>query len=298
MNVGIVGLGRMGMGMGTRLVRRGHTVAGHDTSQDKRVMAEANGIRWWDAPSELCSELAAPRVVITMVPAGAAVDSVIDELAKALSSGDIIIDGGNSFYRDSIERAELLNELGLRFLDVGISGGVWGLEKGYCLMAGGDHDAYKIAEPALLDLAQEGGCAYLGKSGAGHFAKMVHNGIEYGMMQAYGEGFEILNASDFDYDLASLADLWNHGGVVRSWLLELAKLAFDESPGLEHMRGWVEDSGEGRWVLEESIEQRVPAPVIALSLMMRFRSRQDDSFSAKVVAALRKQFGGHAVKES
>lgn len=297
MDVGIVGLGRMGLGMGTRLVRHGYNVAGHDTSPGKRVQAEANGIRWAGVLRDLGSMLAGPRVIILMIPAGPSVDSVIDELAPVLDAGDVVIDGGNSFYKDSIRRSGQLHERGLQFLDVGVSGGIWGLENGYCLMAGGESEAYIKAESVLVDLAQDGGLAHVGESGAGHFAKMVHNGIEYAMLQAYGEGFEILKASKFDYDLAQLADLWNHGSVVQSWLLELAKLAFDDSPDLEHVRGWVEDSGEGRWTVMESIEERVPAPVIALSLMMRFRSRQDDSFSAKVIAALRHQFGGHSVKE-
>lgn len=296
MNVAIIGLGRMGMGMGTRLARRGHTVWGYDVSPDKLAEAEKAGIKQTRL-LDIRTELASPRVVIVMVPAGEATEAAIDEVVPALAEGDILIDGGNSFYKDSIRRASKLKEAGINFLDMGVSGGIWGLEKGFCLMVGGDKGAFDTAEPLLKDLAPEDGYAYVGESGAGHFAKMVHNGIEYGMLQAYGEGFEILKESQFDYDLRELAGLWNHGSVVRSWLLELAELAFEDSPGLTDVRGWVEDSGEGRWTVLESIEERVPAPVIALSLMMRFRSRQDESFSAKVIAALRHQFGGHAIKE-
>jgi len=296
MNVGIIGLGRMGMGMGARLVRAGHTVAGFDIDPAKRAGAGEHGIRWIDSLAMLPNALAAPRIAIVMVPAGAAVDQAIDGLAPGFSPGDIVIDGGNSFYKDSIARGERLKSGGIGFLDVGVSGGVWGGEKGYCLMVGGDKAAYDRAEPVLRNLAAQDGCAYVGPSGAGHFAKMVHNGIEYGMLQAYGEGFEILKESPYAYDLAALAKLWNHGSVIRSWLLELAEMAFEESPDLERVRGWVEDSGEGRWTMIEAIQERVPAPVIALALMMRFRSRQEDSFSAKVIAALRGRFGGHEVK--
>ncbi|MCE5198616.1 MAG: phosphogluconate dehydrogenase (NAD(+)-dependent, decarboxylating) [Armatimonadota bacterium] len=297
MNVGIMGLGRMGMGMGARLVKRSHKIAGYDVSPDKRPDAEEAGIMWAENPSDMGSLLDAPRVVIISVPAGEPVDSAINSIVDSLSRGDIIIDSGNSFYGDSIRRGRSLEERGIEFLDVGVSGGVWGLQQGFCLMIGGKGETFERAEPIFRELAADDGYAYVGKSGAGHFAKMVHNGVEYGILEAYAEGFEVLKSSDFGYDLAGIADLWNHGGVVRSWLLELAKLAFEESPDLGNIKGWVEDSGMGRWTLMESIEQRVPAPVIALSLMMRFRSRQDDSFSAKVIAALRQKFGGHSVKQ-
>lgn len=297
MNVGILGLGRMGMGMGVRLARRGHTVAGFDLVPTKRTEAAEAGIIAIEKPPDIGNALAAPRVIIISVPAGGPVDDAISDVLPGLASGDILVDAGNSFFKDSIRRASELGKSGIEFLDAGISGGVWGLENGYCLMVGGKREAYDKAEPVFADLAQEGGYRYVGPSGAGHFAKMVHNGIEYGLLQAYGEGFEILKASQYDYDLHEIASLWNRGSVVRSWLLELAELAFAESPDLADISGWVEDSGEGRWTVIESLEERVPAPVIALSLMMRFRSRQDDSFSAKVIAALRKEFGGHAVKE-
>ena len=233
-----------------------------------------------------------------MIPAGPLVDNVIEELVPQLASGDVVIDGGNSFYKDSVRRGDALASRGIQFLDAGVSGGVWGEEEGYCLMVGGEKQAYSIAESLFKDLSEEGGRAHVGALGAGHFAKMAHNGIEYAMLEAYGEGLEILKSSRFDYDLASLCDLWNHGGVVRSWLLELAKLALDADKDLAHIRGYVSDSGEGRWTVVESIDESVPCPAIALALMMRFRSQQDDSFSGKVIAALRNQFGGHPVKKA
>jgi len=294
--IGVLGLGRMGLGMGGRLAARGHRVLGYDLSPDRQAPAREAGIEWADSPAALCAALKPPRIVLIMVPAGGPVDDAIAWVSQGMSSGDVIIEGGNSLYKDSIRRAEELAAHGIRMLDAGVSGGVWGQEKGFCTMVGGDSEVLAVVEPLIKDLAPEGGYAYVGKSGAGHFAKMVHNGIEYGMLQAYGEGFHILQASDFGYDLEAMADLWNHGSVVRSWLLELAQLAFAESPDLEHVRGWVEDSGEGRWTVLEAIEQRVSVPVIALSLMMRFRSRETDDFADKVIAALRKQFGGHAVK--
>lgn len=298
MNVAIIGLGRMGSGMAQRLARHGHTVAGYDLDIGKRGDIEAAGIAWLSSIGAIVGALPAPRVAIVMVPAGPAVDSAVDSVLPVLSEGDVIIDGGNSFYKDSISRAARTKAAGVDFLDVGVSGGVWGLENGYCLMVGGSKDAYHRVEPVLADLATDGGLLHVGASGAGHYAKMVHNGIEYGMLQAYGEGFEILRESAFDYDLAGLARLWNSGSVVRSWLLELAQKALEQQGNeLENVRGWVADSGEGRWTVLEAMEEGVPAPVIALSLMMRFRSRQDDSYSAKLIAALRGQFGGHEVKK-
>jgi 6-phosphogluconate dehydrogenase len=218
--------------------------------------------------------------------------------AHLLQPGDILVDGGNAYWKDSVRRAAALQERGIRFLDIGTSGGIWGLEYGYCLMVGGDESAFRHLEPALATLAPENGYRYLGPAGAGHFAKMVHNGIEYGLMQAYAEGFEILERSPYRYDLAELAALWNRGSVIRSWLLELSERAFRRDPTLATIRGYVEDSGEGRWTVLTAIEEDVPAPVITLSLQMRFRSRQEDSFAAKVVAALRREFGGHAVKSA
>jgi 6-phosphogluconate dehydrogenase len=230
-----------------------------------------------------------------MVPAGEATEAVLAQLAATCSPGDVIIDGGNSFYKDSVRRAGEFAAKGLRYLDQGTSGGVWGLSEGYCLMVGGDRAAFDQVEPALRTLAPPNGYRWLGPAGAGHYSKMVHNAIEYGMMQAYAEGFEILRASDYKYDLADLSDLWMQGSVVRSWLLELAGRAFAKDPDLAQLKGVVQDSGEGRWTLAESLDRAVPMPVLALSLQMRFRSRQDDSFAGKVLAALRNEFGGHAV---
>lgn len=297
MNVAVVGLGRMGFGMGQRLSRKGHAVAGFDVQADRRGIVEAAGIKWASDAADFAVLVHSPRVVIIMVPAGAAVDTAVDSLLPVLSPGDVIIDGGNSFYKDSIVRAAKVKAAGVDFLDMGVSGGVWGLEEGYCLMVGGDVDAYMRVEPVLADLATKNGYQRVGESGAGHFAKMVHNGIEYGMLQAYGEGFEILEKSAFNYDLECIAKLWNSGSVVRSWLLELAERALGEyGNDLAGISDWVADSGEGKWTVLEAIEENVPAPVIALSLMMRFRSRQDESYGAKLIAALRQQFGGHEVK--
>lgn len=296
MELGMIGLGRMGLNMMKRLTQGGHRVVGFSPSGAKRdAVAEAGGT-YAESREALVAGLTAPRVIWLMVPAGPAVDENLDYLLPQLSRGDLIVDGGNSNFRDSMRRAERLAAAGIDFVDAGTSGGVWGLEVGYCLMVGGTREAVARLEPALKTLAPPDGYLHVGPAGAGHFVKMVHNGIEYGMLQAYGEGFEILKASDFDLDLQKIAHLWNQGSVVRSWLLELAERAFAESPELEGIRGYVEDTGEGRWTVLEAIAESVPAPVITLSLLQRFRSRQEDSFSAKVIAALRKQFGGHAVK--
>lgn len=307
MNIGMIGLGKMGLGMARRLVKHGHAVVGTDASPEKASSAAAAGIEWADSIAGLLARLPAPKIVWTMVPAGEPAEDAISEAALGLSAGDILIDGGNSNYRESIRRSQTFHEFGIHFLDIGVSGGVWGEEQGYCLMVGGNEEAYSTVEPILSALAQpplpsrerdgvRGGYARVGESGAGHFCKMVHNGVEYAMLEAYGEGFEVLKASEFGYDLRAIASLWNQGSVVRSWLLELAELAFEKSPSLEDIKGYVEDSGEGRWTVEEAMKLEVPVPAIALSLMMRERSRQDDSFSAKLIAALRQQFGGHAVR--
>ncbi|MEX1157330.1 MAG: decarboxylating 6-phosphogluconate dehydrogenase, partial [Thermomicrobiales bacterium] len=240
-------------------------------------------------------QLEAPRAIWLMVPAGSPVDDQIAALVPLLDKGDIIIDGGNSRYTDTISRHDNLKEQGIHFLDAGTSGGVWGLQVGYCLMVGGPDEAVKVVEPAFKSLAPEGGYLHIGPSGSGHFVKMIHNGIEYGMMQAYAEGFEILEKSRYDIDLRAVADLWMHGSVVRSWLLELAELAFAEDPHLDSIKGYVNDSGEGRWTVFESIDLDVAAPTIYMALAMRFLSRQEDTFANKVLAALRNQFGGHAV---
>jgi 6-phosphogluconate dehydrogenase len=246
---------------------------------------------------EMVSKLKPPRVLWSMVPAGAVTDETLEEFAKFASTGDIFIDGGNSNFHDSQRRAETYGALGFRLLDIGVSGGIWGLKIGYCMMVGGPADAVAVVTPLLDTLAPPNGWAHFGKSGAGHFTKMVHNGIEYGMMQAYGEGFELLHASEFGLDLATVAQVWNHGSVVRSWLLELAERAFDaEGSDLAHIKGYVEDSGEGRWTIQEAMAHDVPATVLAHSLFARFTSRQTDSYAMKVAAALRNQFGGHDVK--
>jgi 6-phosphogluconate dehydrogenase len=282
----MVGLGRMGGNMTIRLREHGHEVA---------TFAH-HGERTAHSLAELVSQLEAPRVVWLMVPAGAPTEESVQELLGLLEAGDVIIDGGNSNFRESQRRATEAAERRLRFLDVGVSGGIWGRTEGYALMAGGDADAVELVRPAFEALAPEGGYAHVGPSGAGHFVKMVHNGIEYGLMQAYAEGFDLMQASEFELDLAAVAELWRHGSVVRSWLLDLLARALEGDPGLERIRGYVEDSGEGRWTVEQAIDTAVPLHVITAALYARFASREDESFAAKVNAALREQFGGHAVK--
>ena len=299
MEIGLYGLGRMGANMVRRLVRNEEhrVVAGNRSPApvDEAVQSGAEGAY---SMGEIVEKLTPPRVIWVMVPAGDATEQALLEFAGLMDEGDTLIDGGNSYFRDSIRRAKMLQEKGLRFLDAGTSGGVWGLELGYCLMIGGDRDAYEHVEPAFKTLAPENGYAYLGEAGAGHFAKMVHNGIEYGMLQAYAEGFEILQKSQYAFDLKAISSLWNQGSVVRSWLLELAHNAFEKDATLDRVRGYVEDSGEGRWTVMEAINEDVPAAVIAGSLFSRFASRQEDSFAMKVIAALRGEFGGHAIQES
>jgi len=297
MELGIVGLGRMGGNMAERLVQRGHRVVGCDPNPEAQQRVRQVGAAAAGTVTEMVRQLTQkPRVVWSMVPAGEVTEKVIDEAAAAMEPGDIIIDGGNSKYTDSVRRYAKLKAQNLRFLDAGTSGGIWGLKEGYCLMVGGDTDAFQAVEPLLKALAPEGGLLHAGPAGSGHYVKMVHNGIEYGLMEAYAEGLEILKASPYpDLDLRAICDLWQHGSVVRSWLLGLAADAFTKDPGLNQITGYVEDSGEGRWTVQESIDHAVPAPVLALSLYMRFRSRQPDSFAGKVLAALRNEFGGHAV---
>ncbi len=289
MHVGMIGLGRMGAGMAERLRRDGHEVLGFSRGSPDRDVASL---------AELVEKLARPRLFWVMVPAGDATEQTVEELARLLDQGDIIVEGGNSNFRDSMRRGAGLEKRGFLFVDSGTSGGIWGLENGYCLMVGGSDEAVGRIEPVLKSLAPQDGYAHVGPIGAGHFTKMVHNGIEYAMLQAYAEGFEILNASQFDVDHHKIASLWNHGSVVRSWLLELAESAFEKDPDMSKIQGYVEDSGEGRWTVFEAINENVPAPTIAASLFARFASRQDDSFAMKVIAALRNEFGGHAVKPS
>jgi 6-phosphogluconate dehydrogenase len=287
MQIGLVGLGRMGGNMVKRLRRDKHDVIGYDRNP---AISDVGSL------SELAGKLAAPRTVWVMVPAGDPTEQTIQELAGLLEAGDLIVDGGNSNFRDSMRRASELEKRRLLFVDAGTSGGVWGLEIGYCLMVGGSEKAFKRVEPALKTLAPKDGYAHVGPAGAGHFTKMVHNGIEYAMLQALAEGFEILQSSRFELDLRQIASLWGQGSVVRSWLLELAERAFSKDPSLAKIRGYVDDSGEGRWTVVEAINEDVPATAIAASLFARFASRQTDSFAMKVIAALRNEFGGHPVK--
>jgi 6-phosphogluconate dehydrogenase len=297
MKIGFVGLGKMGLNMVTRLVRGGHQVVGFATSSESIAKAVSLGASGASSIADLTSMLSGTKIVWVMVPSGEVTEKVIEDVAMHLGAGSIIIDGGNSNFHDTKRRAESLSARGISLLDAGTSGGVWGLQVGYCLMVGGEERAFKTVEPIFKTLAPENGYRYMGPSGAGHYVKMVHNGIEYGMMQAYAEGFEILKSSEYSLDLAAIADLWNKGSVVRSWLLELAQLALKDDPNLDSIRGYVADSGEGRWTIMEAIDRDVPAVSLTYALMARFRSRQDDSFAAKMLAALRHQFGGHAVKE-
>jgi 6-phosphogluconate dehydrogenase len=298
MRIGFIGLGRMGANMVRRLLRDDHEVVAYNRSPEKTREIATEGAEPAFDIAALVGSLTAPRHVWIMVPAGAPTEAQIDELIEHLEPGDTIVDGGNTNFHDDVRRHARLAELGIRYVDAGVSGGVWGLQVGYCLMVGGDRDAVEPLEPIFRSLAPEDGYLHVGGPGAGHYVKMVHNGIEYGLMQAYAEGFEIMHASDYDLDLAAVAGLWNHGSVVRSWLLELAERAFRaDGQDLAALKGWVADSGEGRWTVQEAMDRDVPAPVITLSLQARFRSRQDDSYGAKVLAALRNQFGGHEVKK-
>jgi 6-phosphogluconate dehydrogenase len=299
MQLGMIGLGKMGGNMSLRLLKGGHTVAAYDRHPEKvdAVTKGKRGARAASSIEDMVKRLNPPRVVWLMLPAGKPVDAVIETLASLLRRGDMIVDGGNGFYHDDIRRAQELGGLGIGYMDVGVSGGIWGLKEGYCIMAGGEKKHFKRIEPALKTLAPKDGYLYCGPVGAGHFVKMVHNGIEYGLMAAYGEGFELLYASPYgkDIELGSVAHLWNQGSVVRSWLLELAEAAFKKDKDLSHVRGYVEDSGEGRWMVRQAVEMGVPAPFTALSLFGRFRSREAEPFSDKLQAVLRREFGGHAV---
>jgi 6-phosphogluconate dehydrogenase len=300
MQLAMIGLGRMGGNMAERLIRNGHEVVVYDRTAAVSAKYEKLGATPVGDLTKLPQALRGPRVVWIMVPAGDPVDQTIETIAPLLSPGDVIIDGGNSNFHDSIRRGEQLAKSKIEFIDCGTSGGIWGLDNGYCLMVGGTDTAVKTCEPIFTALAPEKGYAHVGPIGAGHYVKMIHNGIEYGLLQAYAEGYEILHASKIypGLDLAQIAEVWQHGSVVRSWLNELAASAFTNSASLDEIKGFVADSGEGRWTVQEAIDLDVPAPVITLSLQTRFRSRQADSFGAKVIAALRNEFGGHAVKKS
>jgi len=296
MELGLIGLGRMGGNMTRRLIEGGHQVHVFDPNPAAVERAVADGAVGSTSLEDMVTRLKAPRVVWMMIPAGDPVEQTIKRIVPVMSAGDVLVDGGNSMFKDSMRRAADVAQHNIHYLDCGTSGGIWGLQIGYCLMIGGDKDAFAVAEPIFKTLAPEGGYAHVGKSGAGHYTKMIHNGIEYALLQAYGEGFDIMFHSGFDLDLEQVSTLWNHGSVIRSWLLELAQRAFALDPRLEHIRGYVEDSGEGRWTVFDAIDHNVPAPVITLSLLTRFRSREEEAFSDKVIAALRNQFGGHAVK--
>ena len=297
MELAMIGLGRMGMNMVRRLLKGDHQVIAYNRTPNKTDQIVKEGAIGAYTLPELVEKLSPPRVVWLMLPAGPTIDDHLAQLMDLLSKGDMVIDGGNTYYKDDIRRAEMLAEKGVQFVDAGVSGGIWGLEVGYCTMVGGAKENYEYLEPILKSLAPEDGYLYCGPTGAGHFVKMVHNGIEYGMMQAYGEGFHILEASPYAESLnyAEVAHLWNQGSVIRSWLLELAEAAFTKDAKLSDIRGVVEDSGEGRWTVQQAVETGVSAPVISLSLFQRFRSREEDAFSDKVLAALRREFGGHAV---
>jgi 6-phosphogluconate dehydrogenase len=299
MKLGFVGLGKMGGNMVQRLLMNGHQIVAYARTAETVKRIEEKGAVGASSLQDMVNKLEAPRIIWLMVPSGNATEETIHKLSAFLEKNDILIDGGNSFYKDSIRRAEELSKKGVSFVDVGTSGGIWGLKIGYCMMIGGDQQAFDKLEPIFKSLAPDNGYARVGPHGSGHFVKMVHNGIEYAMLQGYAEGFEIMSAKkEFNLDFQKIAGLWNHGSVIRSWLLELAETAFQKDPSLESIRGYVEDSGEGRWTVAEAIEKDVPAPLITLSLLERFRSRQDESFSAKFIAALRNEFGGHPVKKT
>jgi 6-phosphogluconate dehydrogenase len=288
MQLGMIGLGRMGGNMTARLAQRGHDVKSFDHHHEERTATSLE---------ELRDQLERPRTFWLMIPAGAPTEETFHALLDLGDDGDTIVDGGNSNFRDSQRRHREAQDKGIHFVDAGVSGGIWGLKNGYCLMVGGDDEPVQRLEPVFLDLAPENGYAHVGASGAGHFVKMVHNGIEYGLMQAYAEGFEVMEKSEFGLDLAEVAGIWRYGSVVRSWLLELLRDALEQGgDDLSHIKGYVEDSGEGRWTIAEAIAEDVPVPVITAALFARFASREDESYAAKITAALRQQFGGHAVR--
>ncbi|UCE19642.1 MAG: decarboxylating 6-phosphogluconate dehydrogenase [Gemmatimonadota bacterium] len=301
MELGIVGLGRMGANIARRLARNGHRIVAHNRTAEKaEILAEEeSNIEAATTLNEMIEKLAAPRTIWIMVPAGEATESTIEALLEILSPGDTIIEGGNSYYKDTMRRAELVRAQEIHFVDVGTSGGIWGLTEGYSMMVGGEKVVVGRLRSVFETFApgSDKGWGHVGSNGAGHFVKMVHNGIEYGLMQAFAEGFEILRAKkDFDLDLHQVAEIWRYGSVVRSWLLDLTAEALAQDQNLTEIRDWVDDSGEGRWTIAEAIDEDVPAPVITLALMMRFVSRQDESYAAKLLAALRNQFGGHTVR--
>jgi len=296
MEIGFIGLGKMGMNMVTRLQRDKHRVVTFDRAADNVKESEGHGGIGARSLEWLVKNFKSPRAIWVMVPAGVPTEETVKTLATLLQADDVIIDGGNSNFHDDVRRAAELKKTRVHYLDAGTSGGIWGLKVGYCLMIGGDEKIYKRLEPIFKTLAPEKGYGYMGSHGAGHYVKMIHNGIEYGLMQAYAEGFELLHKSEYKLNLPQIANLWMQGSVVRSWLLELGASALEQDPHLEQIKGYVEDSGEGRWTIQDAIDKDVPAPIITMSLFTRFRSRQEGSFAEKMLAALRNAFGGHAVK--
>jgi len=298
MQLGFVGLGRMGLNMVTRLALGGHQVVAFDRSTEAVARSREAGAQGVESLEALTAALTAPRAIWLMVPAGNPTEATIDALSHLLSPGDTIIDGGNTNFHDDVRRAERLKASQLHYVDAGTSGGIWGLQEGYCLMVGGEADVCRRLEPVFLTLAPKDGYLRVGDHGAGHYVKMIHNGIEYGLMQAYAEGFELMHASPYSIDLAAVSALWNHGSVVRSWLLELIARALAEDPELKELRAYVDDSGEGRWTVQEGIDRAVPLPALTAALFTRFRSRDDNPFAERLLAAMRNQFGGHAVKKA
>ncbi|MGE5244297.1 MAG: phosphogluconate dehydrogenase (NAD(+)-dependent, decarboxylating) [Betaproteobacteria bacterium] len=298
MQLGFVGLGKMGLNMVRRAIRGGHAIVAYDRSPDAMREAEAAGARSVASLDALAGALSPPRAVWVMVPAGPPTESTVAALGDRLARGDVVVDGGNTNFHDDVRRAGALAANGVQYVDAGVSGGIWGLEEGYCLMVGGPADACRRLEPIFTTLAPEHGYLRVGETGAGHYVKMVHNAIEYGLMQAYAEGFELMHASPYGIDLHGVAELWMHGSVVRSWLLELAGRALADDPDLSELEAYVQDSGEGRWTLAEGIERSVPLPALAAALFTRFRSREDNPFAERLLAALRNQFGGHAVRKT
>jgi 6-phosphogluconate dehydrogenase len=296
MQIGFIGLGRMGMNMVTRLSRAGHQIVAFDVSADAVAQAGTAGAQTAASLEKVVSKLTPPRAIWVMVPSGEPTESTVTALAGLLSPGDVIIDGGNTNFHDDVRRAAMLAERRIHYVDAGTSGGIWGLTEGYCLMVGGEADVCSRLEPVFLTLAPENGYRRVGPHGAGHFVKMVHNGIEYGLMEAYAEGFELLHQSEYAIDVAAVAELWRHASVVRSWLLDLAARALADDADLSGLEAYVDDSGEGRWTVKEAIDRGVPLPAISAALFTRFSSRQENPFAARFLAALRQQFGGHAVK--
>jgi 6-phosphogluconate dehydrogenase len=297
MEIGFIGLGKMGMNMVTRLQRDKHKVVAYDRTAELVKQAEGQGCVGATSLADVISKLKAPRAVWTMVPSGAPTEETITAVAALMQKGDTIIDGGNTRFVDDVRRAADLKKKGIDYVDAGTSGGIWGLKLGYCLMVGGEKEPVKRLEPIFKTLAPEDGWAHMGGCGAGHYVKMVHNGIEYSMMQGYAEGFELMAKSEYKLDLAKIADLWMHGSVVRSWLLELAAGALSQDPRLDNLKGYVQDSGEGRWMIADAIDKDVPVPTLTTALFTRFRSRQEESFAEKMLAALRNAFGGHSVRK-